>query len=68
MKSTSKSPTLPRQIEDEAPVYDVLDEDQYEELVRTRRQREDFVVDDGTRRFDIRVLCEGEGRVLVLTG
>lgn len=33
-------------IEEEDNVYDVLDEDQYEDLVRKRRQREDFVVDD----------------------
>lgn len=35
------------QIEEEDNVYDVLDEEEYEHLVRDRRQREDFVVDDG---------------------
>eukprot|EP00624_Nannochloropsis_granulata_P002925 evm.model.NODE_24774_length_12371_cov_25.832430.2 len=33
-------------IEEEDNVYDVMDEDEYEDLVRKRRQREDFVVDD----------------------
>ena len=32
---------------DEGDVYDVVDEAEYEELVEKRRQREDFVVDDG---------------------
>jgi hypothetical protein len=32
---------------DEDDVYDVLDEDEYRNLVESRRQREDFVVDDG---------------------
>lgn len=62
MKSTpSTSHPTPHQIEDEAPVYDVLDEDQYEELVRTRRQREDFVVDDGMRRLSFVFSVKGGG-------
>ena len=28
-------------------MYELVDEEQYEELVRQRRQRDDFVVDDG---------------------
>ena len=47
------------QIEDDAPVYDVLDESEYEELVRTRRQREDFVVDDGA--FTVHNACAYAG-------
>ena len=34
-------------VADEGDVYDVVDEAEYEELVEKRRQREDFVVDDG---------------------
>jgi len=33
---------------EEEDVYDVVDEDEYQTLVNSRRQREDFVVDDGT--------------------
>lgn len=36
------------QFDDEDNVYELMDDDQYGELVRQRRQREDFVVDDGT--------------------
>ena len=36
------------EVADEGDVYDVVDEAEYEELVEKRRQREDFVVDDGT--------------------
>ena len=32
---------------EEEDVYDVVDEDEYRSLVESRRQREDFVVDDG---------------------
>jgi hypothetical protein len=35
------------EVKDEGAVYDVYDEDQYHELVDRRREREDFVVDDG---------------------
>ena len=35
------------EVADEGDVYDVVDEAEYEELVEKRRQREDFVVDDG---------------------
>jgi DNA polymerase alpha subunit p180 N terminal len=34
-------------VHDEDDVYDVLEEEEYEKLVESRRQREDFVVDDG---------------------
>jgi hypothetical protein len=34
-------------VPDEDDVYDILPEDEYEKLVESRRQREDFVVDDG---------------------
>jgi hypothetical protein len=33
---------------EEEDVYDVVDEEEYRSLVESRRQREDFVVDDGT--------------------
>ncbi len=32
----------------EDDIYEKLDESEYEELVQRRREREDFVVDDGT--------------------
>lgn len=32
----------------EEDVYERLDEQEYEQLVEKRREREDFVVDDGT--------------------
>jgi len=31
----------------EGDIYEVLEEDEYRDLVEKRRQREDFVVDDG---------------------
>ena len=34
-------------VPEEDDVYDILPEDEYEKLVESRRQREDFVVDDG---------------------
>ena len=34
-------------MKEEEDVYDVVDEDEYQSLVNSRRQREDFVVDDG---------------------
>lgn len=34
-------------MKEEDDVYDVVDENEYESLVQSRRQREDFVVDDG---------------------
>ena len=43
------------EVADEGDVYDVVDEAEYEELVEKRRQREDFVVDDGT--FRLVALC-----------
>ena len=33
-------------MQEEDDVYDEVDEDTYKELVKSRRQREDFVVDD----------------------
>ena len=39
------------EVADEGDVYDVVDEAEYEELVEKRRQREDFVVDDGMCRL-----------------
>lgn len=36
-----------RNMKDEEDVYDIVDEDEYQTLVNSRRQREDFVVDDG---------------------
>jgi hypothetical protein len=34
-------------VPDEEDVYEVLEESEYQKLVESRRQREDFVVDDG---------------------
>lgn len=34
--------------QDAGDIYDVLEEDDYQDLVDRRREREDFVVDDGT--------------------
>jgi hypothetical protein len=34
-------------IREEEDVYDIMDEEEYRSLVESRRQREDFVVDDG---------------------
>lgn len=36
------------EIKEEEDVYDIVDESEYQTLVNSRRQREDFVVDDGT--------------------
>ena len=33
---------------EEEDVYDLVDQEEYKNLVESRRQREDFVVDDGT--------------------
>ena len=35
------------EIKEEEDVYDEVDEDDYQKLVESRRQRDDFVVDDG---------------------
>jgi hypothetical protein len=35
------------EVQDEGDVYEYLDEEEYKKLVDSRRQREDFVVDDG---------------------
>ena len=35
------------EVKDEGEVYEVMDEGEYQKLVESRRQREDFVVDDG---------------------
>jgi hypothetical protein len=35
------------EVKDEGDIYDVVEEDDYRELVEKRRQREDFIVDDG---------------------
>lgn len=35
------------EIKDEEDVYDIVEESEYQDLVNSRRQREDFVVDDG---------------------
>ena len=34
-------------VKEDDDVYDVVDESEYQALVESRRQREDFVVDDG---------------------
>jgi DNA polymerase alpha subunit p180 N terminal len=35
------------EVPDDGDVYEYVDEDEYQKLVESRRQREDFVVDDG---------------------
>lgn len=35
------------QLHEEEDVYDVVDEEDYAKLVNSRRQMDDFVVDDG---------------------
>lgn len=35
--------------EDDRPVYEVVDEEEYRKRVAKRRHNDDFVVDDGTR-------------------
>ena len=44
------------QIREEEDVYDVVDESEYQSLVESRRQREDFVVDDGTLKWSFHIL------------
>ena len=34
-------------MKEEEDVYDIVNEEEYADLVNSRRQREDFVVDDG---------------------
>lgn len=49
----------------ENDVYEQMDEDEYQKLVEARREREDFVVDDGKsyyceeRAFECYFLCFG---------
>jgi DNA polymerase alpha subunit A len=49
----------------ENDVYEQMDEDEYQKLVEARREREDFVVDDGKsnhceeRLFEFKVSCFG---------
>jgi DNA polymerase alpha subunit A len=42
---------------EEEDVYDVVNEDEYQSLVQSRRQREDFVVDDGECDRDVFVVA-----------
>lgn len=42
-------------IREEEDVYDIVEEEDYKSLVESRRQREDFVVDDGKITFCILV-------------
>ena len=35
------------EVQDDGDIYEYVDEDEYQKLVESRRQREDFVVDDG---------------------
>lgn len=46
-------PWLCWQFDDEDNVYEMMDDDEYRELVKKRRQREDFVVDDGGSRLPL---------------
>lgn len=41
------------QLDEDDAVFDVLDDDEYAELVESRRNGQDFVVDDGTYLFFI---------------
>ena len=45
------------EIREEEDVYDVVDESEYQTLVESRRQREDFVVDDGMCRKRLPFSC-----------
>lgn len=36
------------EVQQEEDVYETMEEDEYRKLVERRREREDFVVDDGT--------------------
>ena len=45
------------EIREEEDVYDVVDESEYQSLVESRRQREDFVVDDGMCRKRLPFSC-----------
>jgi DNA polymerase alpha subunit A len=36
------------EVEEQDDVYEYVEEEEYRKLVESRRQREDFVVDDGT--------------------
>ena len=44
---SSSTRTEEYEIAEEETVYDVVDENEYRQLVEKRREREDFVVDDG---------------------
>jgi hypothetical protein len=46
-RNRGSSRTEEYEVKDEGDVYDVIEEDDYRELVEKRRQREDFIVDDG---------------------
>jgi hypothetical protein len=50
LQGLGASRTEEYEVPDEGDVYDVVEESEYEHLVEKRRQREDFVVDDGTSR------------------
>lgn len=43
---------------EEEDVYDLVDQDEYRNLVESRRQREDFVVDDGRFLIDLKVTAK----------
>ncbi len=51
----ASSRTEEYEVQDEGNVYDVVDEDDYRKLVEHRREREDFVVDDGELKFEVRI-------------
>lgn len=43
---------------EEEDVYDLVDQDEYKNLVESRRQREDFVVDDGRFCLDLQEIAK----------
>ena len=61
----STSRTEEYEVKDTGDIYEVVEEDEYRNLVERRRERENFVVDDGTLRcyvtlryvYNMLVLC-----------
>ncbi len=59
LNGSTKSRTEEYEIADDGDLFDVVDEEEYTDIVQQRREREDFVVDDGTSHyFFIRLKCE----------
>ncbi len=47
-KNNCVNPLEEYEVKNDGDIYQVVDENEYRQLVESRRQREDFVVDDGT--------------------